>query len=159
MCEQNLSELGSQVANTKKTLRHSWVYWMRTKKEFLFFNCFFDCDSINNVLLWSVFNTNETKTKSNIFTFYHSFGTCTFVHNINFCNDTNSSYTFRIHLSCHLQTIRGSHISICWQNTQNNCSWIRHVSCRHCSCNLLNIFWLIRPLHWNSCYTRQINKC
>jgi hypothetical protein len=43
----------------------------------------------------------------------HSLCISTFVHDINFSQDTDSSETLGIKLSCHLETIGGRDIGVC----------------------------------------------
>ena len=65
-------------------------------------NSLFDRNSINDVLLGSIFDSNKSQSKRDIFSLNHSFGVCSFVHDINFGDDSDSSNTFWIELSCHL---------------------------------------------------------
>ena len=75
---------------------------MGAEIKLFFLNCSFNSDSINDILLWSILDTNESKSQLNIFTFKHSLSTGTFVHDIDFSDDTNCSDTFRVHISSHL---------------------------------------------------------
>jgi len=159
MCEKNFSQFRSQVTNTKERLWHGWINWMSVEIEFFLLDSSFNWNSINDILLGSVFDSNETESKSDIFSFDHSFGTCTFIHDIDFGDDTDSSNTFWIDLSSHLQTIRGGHIDVSWEHTQNDCSWITNISICHCSSNLFNVIRLIWTSHRNTCNTWKINKC
>ena len=70
--------------------------------ELLFLLSFFNSNPVDDILLRSVLDTNETHSKCDIFSFDHSFGGGTFVHNIYFSYNTNSSNTFWVDLSCHL---------------------------------------------------------
>jgi hypothetical protein len=100
--KKNFSQLRSKVTNTKERLWHSGINWMSIEIEFFLLDSSLNWNSIDNILLRSVLNTNETKSKSNIFSFDHSLGTCTFIHDIDFGDDTNGSNTFWVNLSCHL---------------------------------------------------------
>lgn len=95
---------------------------MSVEIELLFFLSFFDGDSIDDILLGSVFDSDETHSQIYIFSFDHSFGGSTFVHDVDFGDDTDCSNTFRIDGSCHLKTIGGGHINISWKGTQNDSS-------------------------------------
>ena len=116
---------------------------MSVEIEFLFLDSCFDWNSIDNILLRPILNSNETKSKCDIFSFYHSLSTCTFIHDINFSDDTDSSNTFWVNLSCHLKTIGSGHINISWEYAQNDCSRITNVSISHRSGDLFNVIWLI----------------
>lgn len=102
MSEENLRQLGGQVANTQETLRHRRVHWMGAEIQLFFFLSFLHCDSVNDVLLRSVLDSDETKPKGDVLALDHSLSVCTFVHDIDFGNDTDGSNTFRVQLSCHL---------------------------------------------------------
>lgn len=62
-------------------------------------------DSIDDVLLRTIFNADESKSEIDVLTFDHSLSTGTFIHDVDLCDDTNSSNTLWINLSCHLQTV------------------------------------------------------
>ena len=132
---------------------------MRIEVELLFLDGSLNTNSVNNILLRPVFDADKSKSQLHIFAFNHSLGVGTLVHDIDFSDDTDSSNTFWVQLSCHLKSIGGSHISIGWENAKNNSSWVTNVSLGHSSCDLLNIVWLVRSSHWNSGNTRQINQC
>ena len=105
MREQNLCELSSQIADTQKSLWHGRVNRMCTEIELLSFDGDLDRDSVDDILLRTVLNTNKSESKLNIFSFDHSLGAGTLVHDIDFGNNTNSSNTLRINLSGHLKTV------------------------------------------------------
>lgn len=159
MGEKNFGQLWGKITNTKEGLWHSWINWMSVEEKLFFLNGLFNWNSINDILLGSVLNTNETKSEGNIFSFNHSFGTGTLVHNINFGDDTDGSNTFWIDLSCHLKTIRCGHIDVSWEYAQNDSSWIIYISVSHRSSNLFNVIWLIWTCHRNTSNSRKIYKC
>lgn len=128
---------------------------MGTEIQLLFLNSCFDSNPIHNILLRSVFDSYEAKSEVNILAFEHTFCVGTFVHNINFCDNTNCSYTFWIKLTSHLKTIRCSHICVCRQYTKNEGSWISAIPCSHIFCNFFDVF--ILTVNWDSCNTRQIH--
>lgn len=102
MSKKNFSQFRCKVTNTKERLWHSGINWMSVEIEFFFLDSCLNWNSIDNILLGPIFNSNESKSKCDIFSFYHSFSTCTFVHDINFSDYTNGSNTFWVNLSCHL---------------------------------------------------------
>lgn len=159
MSKKNFSQFRCKVTNTKERLRHSGINWMSVEIEFLFLDSCFDWNSIDNILLRPILNSNETKSKCDIFSFYHSLSTCSFIHDINFSDDTDSSNTFWVNLSCHLKTIGSGHINISWEYAQNDCSRITNVSIGHRSGDLFNVIWLIWTGHWNTRDTWEIDKC
>ena len=158
MSEQDFGKFTSQISNTKHVLRHSWIDRVCTKVELLLFNSLFDRNSINDVLLRSVLDSNKSKSQGHIFTFNHPLSTCSLVHDIDLSDDTDCSYSFIINFSSHLKTIRVGYISICRNYTQYDGTRIRHVSICHSTCNLLDIIWLIRSSHGNSCNTWKIDQ-
>jgi len=117
MCEQNLRQLWRQIENTQYWLVHWWIDRMSAEIQLLFFDSCLDWDSIHNILLWSIFDTNESKSQLNIFSFEHSFSISSLIHDINLGNDTNSSNSLGIKLTSHLKTIWGCHICISRENT------------------------------------------
>ena len=143
MSKKNFSQFRSKVTNTKERLWHSGINWMGVEIKLFFLNSRLNWNSIDNILLGPILNSNETKSKCDIFSFYHSLCTCTFIHDINFSDDTNGSNTFWVNLSCHLKTIGSGHINISWENTQNDCSRITNVSISHRSGDLFNVIRLI----------------
>jgi len=102
MSKKNLCQFGGQVADTQKTLRHTWVHWMSTEIQLFLLDSFSYWNSINNILLGSILDSNEAKSECDILSFDHSLSVGTFVHDINLGDNTNSSNTFWIQLSCHL---------------------------------------------------------
>lgn len=97
---------------------------MSVEIELLFLLGCLHSNPIDDILLGSVLDSDETHSQVDVFTFDHSFGGGTFVHDIDFGDDTNCSNTLWINTSCHLKTIRGGHIDIGWKSTQNNGSGI-----------------------------------
>lgn len=103
--KQYLSQFSGQVANTQQILRHGRVNRVSHEKQLLFLDCRLYSDSVDNILLWPVLDTNETQSQEHVLAFNHSLGVCTFVHDINFGDNSDSSNTFWIQLSGHLQTV------------------------------------------------------
>lgn len=117
MCEQNLRQLRRQIENTKYLLIHWRINRMSTKIQLLFFDCSLDRDSIHDILLWSIFDTNESQSQLNIFSFEHSLSISSLIHDINLGDNTNSSDTLWIEFTSHLKTIWCSHICVSGENT------------------------------------------
>lgn len=131
---------------------------MSTEIELLLLDGLIDGNTVYDILLGSVFNTDETETQVHILSLNHSLSIGSLVHDIDFRDNTDCPDTFGVDLSRHLKTIGGGHICIGWQGTQNNSSGVTDISHGHCSCNLFNIVWLVRSRHWNSRNTWQINQ-
>ena len=93
MSEQNLGKLSGQIANTQKSLRHTRVNRMCAEIELLPFDSDLHRDSINDILLRTIFDANESKSQTYILAFDHSLSTGTFIHDVDFGNNTNSSNT------------------------------------------------------------------
>jgi hypothetical protein len=92
--------------------------------------------------LCSVFNTNITKSQWYFHIHNHTLRTSATIHNVDFCNDTYGTDTFRIKLLCHLKSIRDCHISVRWNNCKDDSPRVWHISSTHVLCNLFNICWL-----------------
>ena len=75
---------------------------MGTEKVLFSLLSYLNGNSVNDVLLRPVFDSDESKPKLNILSFNHSLSTCTLVHDINLCDNTNGPNTLLIHLSSHL---------------------------------------------------------
>ena len=112
---------------------------MIAEEQLLLFHRLFHGKLVNNIFLCTILNTNISESKSNILVHYHALCISSSIHNIDFCDNTDSSNSLRIKIACHLQTVRGCHISICWHNTKNNCARVTTISMTHSSCYLLNI--------------------
>ena len=150
MSKQNLSQLVRQISNTQQPLWHSGVNRMCTKIQHFPLNSNLDRYPINDILLRPIFNADEPKAQSDILAFNHPLGTGSSVHNINFCDNTNGSYTLRIDLSRHLEAIRRRHICISWERTQNDGSGVWSIPVCHGSGDLLDVVGLVRACHWDS---------
>jgi len=103
-------------------------------------------------------NADVAQSESHVFSFNHALGISTFVHDIDFGDNSNSPDALRVDLSGHLQTICGGQVCVCWTYSENDSSRIRHVSVCHGLCNLLNVLRLVRAGHWDSGNTWQVNK-
>ena len=158
MGEQDLSKLFYKVSCSQATLVHCGVDRMGAEVERLLLKSLFDWNSIDDVLLGSVFDCDEAQSQLDVFSFNHPFSVGTFVHDIDLGDDSDGSHSLWINLSCHLKTVRSGHISISWQHTENNCSRIAHISVAHSFSDLLDVFSLVGSCHRNSSDTRQINK-
>lgn len=157
MSEQDFRKLVNEISNTKQLLRHRRIDLMSAKIHLLLFYSLFDCYSILDILLWSVFDTNKTQSQAYIFSFNHPFSTGSFVHNINLGNNTDGPNTLWVKLTSHLQSIRSRHVLVSWEHTKNNGPALTAISSSHCFRNSLDIFWLIWVSHGNSCNTWKID--
>lgn len=61
-----------------------------------------DRNTINNILLGPVFDTNETKSQMDVLALNHSLGIGTLVHDVDLCDDTDSSDTLGVDFPGHL---------------------------------------------------------
>lgn len=118
--EENLSQLGGQIVDAQQALRHRRVHWMGTEIQLLLFDGLLHRNTIDDVLLRPILDSNKTKAQVHIFSLNHPFSICSLVHDINLCDYSDSSYTLWVNLPSHLQAIRGSHISVRRKSTQNN---------------------------------------
>lgn len=118
--EQDLGQLGRQVADTQQALRHRGVYRMSAEVELLLLDGRLDGDSVQDVLLGPVLDSDEPETERHIFTLDHPLGVGTPVHDINLGDNTNSTDTLWVHLSRHLQTVRRRHIGIRWKHAEDD---------------------------------------
>lgn len=78
---------------------------MCTEIELFSFDSNLNRDSINDILLGTIFDADESKSEIYVLTLDHSLSTGTFIHDVDFSDDTNSSNTLWIDLSSHLQTV------------------------------------------------------
>ena len=156
MEEHDLTKSIGEISNTKLCLIHTNINLMRVEVSFFFLDSFFDSNLINNILFGSILDSNVTMKKWYVLALEHSFCISTPVHDIDLSDSSDCSDTLRIQLHCHLETIRGSDISISGTYTQNNSHWISTILSTHRFCNLFNILRLI--LNCNTCDTRQINE-
>ena len=78
---------------------------MIRKVKLFFFKCYFDWNSVNDILLTSVLDSNETESERHVLSFNHSFGASTLVHDINFGDDTDCPDTFGIYVTSNLETV------------------------------------------------------
>lgn len=86
---------------------------MSVEVKLLFFDGGLHSDSIDDILLRSILDTNETQSQVYIFSLNHTLGIGSTVHDINLGDDTNCSDALGVELSSHLETIRCGHICIC----------------------------------------------
>lgn len=128
---------------------------MCTEIQLLLLNSCLHGNTINDILLRSVLDSDKSKSQLHIFTLEHTFSVGTFVHNVNLCDNTNSSNTLWIKLTGHLQTVWGSHICVGWQHAKNDCSWVTAVPGSHTFCYFFNHG--ILSINWDSCNTRKID--
>ena len=78
---------------------------MIRKVKLFFFKRYFDRDSVNNVLLTSILDSDETESEGHILSFDHSFCISTLVHDINFGDDTDCPDTFGVYVTSDLEAV------------------------------------------------------
>jgi len=121
----------------------------------LFLHGLLDGNASLDVLLGSIFDTDETKTKLDFLIHDHALGVCASVHDINLGDDTDSSNTLRINSTSHSKTFLGGHISVSSDYTENDSSAVTHISLSHASSDLLDVLRL--TLNGHESDTWQIN--
>jgi hypothetical protein len=75
---------------------------VRAKVHLFFLNGFGNWDLVDNIFLSSVLDTDVTHSEVNFLVKNHALGIGSSVHDINLCDNTNSSDTFGINFHCHL---------------------------------------------------------
>ena len=130
---------------------------MRAEIELLFLDGLLDTNTIHDVLLRSIFDSNKTESELHILAFKHPLSISSLVHNINLSDNTNGPDTLWVELSGHLQAIRCGHICIGWQHAKNNSSMVTTVPCRHALSDFFDI--LILAIDGNTSDTRQVYHC
>lgn len=158
MGEQNTCQFLCKHITTEKARRHGRVNWVRTEVHALFFNGSRHRNLVNNILLSSVLDTNVTHSEGHFLVHDHPLGTNTSVHDIELGKDTDSADTLRVELTSHLETIRGGHIGVSGNNTENNSARVRHVSAAHIFSNLFDVLSLVGASQGDTCYTGKINE-
>lgn len=118
--EQDLRKLCCEIVDTQQSLRHRRVHRMCAEIQLLLLDGLLDRNAIDDVLLRPVLDSDEAKTQVHIFSFDHPLSIRSLVHNINFRDNSNRSYTLWVDLAGHLQAIGCCHISVRWQRAKNN---------------------------------------
>lgn len=109
-----------------------------------------------DVFLGSAFDSNVAKSKRDFLIKNHLSGISSLVHDVYLGDDSNGPCSVGIELLGQLKGLRGGHVRIGRNDTQNYCSLVLAVPCHHFLCNSLNVFWLVS--NRDSCDTWQINK-
>lgn len=116
------------------------VFRVTVEKFHFIFQRHFHRHSVIDILLRSVDNTNVSKFKKNFLIHKHLLSTGTFVHDINFGNNSYSSLTFSIPLSSKFKSIRCGKILVSGYNTKNNSFRITTISFCHFCCDSFDVF-------------------
>lgn len=103
--------------------------------EILFFFVQSDADFnfVIDVFLRPVLDTDEAQFEWNFLIENHLGGVCTSVHDVNFCDNSQSSGSFRIPLPSQVKALRSRHVCICWNDSQNDGSLFSAVAFGHIS--------------------------
>lgn len=96
-----------------------------------------------DVFLRSVFNSHVAKFQRDLSVQNHARGISSSVHDIDFSDDTQSSGSFRIPLSCKMQSLRSAHISIGRDNSQDDRSIFLTISLSHFGSHLFDVIDLM----------------
>lgn len=78
---------------------------MRAKIQLLLLDGLLHGNTIHNILLGPVLDSDKAESQLHVLAFEHPLGIGTFVHNIDFCDDTDRPNTLWIKFPRHLQTI------------------------------------------------------
>lgn len=97
---------------SQQVLRHGGIDGMFGEKELFLVEGEFDPLLVNDILLRSVFNPHIAQFQVDFFSQDHIFSVGSPVHDINFSDDSNGSFTLGIDLSGHLETIAGGNIGV-----------------------------------------------
>lgn len=141
--EQDLGELGSEHSNTQEARGHGRVDRVSVEVKLFLGDGLLDGKLVNDILLSSVLDTDETESELDFLVEDHALGVGTSVHDIDLGDDTNSSNTLGVELTSHLETIGGGHIGVGGHDAKNNGSGVRNVSVGHGLGDLLNVIRLV----------------
>lgn len=112
---------------------------MRVEEGHLLFLGGLDRDSVLDILLRSVLDSNESQTKLNLLVHNGALRVCASVHDINLRNDTDSSDALGVDPSGHSETFLGGHIGVGSDDTKDDSSGVGHVPLSHAPRDLLDI--------------------
>ena len=149
-------QLVCQYFTTKVTWWHCRVDLMLVEELLLFSLGFLDRETSHDIFLSSVFDTDKTKSELNLLVHNHAPSISSSVHDIDLGDDTNSSDSLWIKSLGHEKSLRGGHICIGWHDTQDDCSWVGHVSGCHSSGDVSDVLRL--AWDWDQGDTWQIDQ-
>ena len=115
---------------------------MRVKVSLLLIFGFLNTQLQLDILLGSVFHTNESESEVDFLIHDHPLCIGSSVHDIDLRDHTNSSDTFSIQSSCCPNTFRSGHISISRHHTQDDSPRVSAVSLNHIPSDLFDVFSL-----------------
>ena len=118
-------------------------------------HCYFHLDFINNILLAPVSDSNIAQLQRYFLVHQHSSGVGSFVHYINFSDDSYCPFAIRIQLPGHEQSIASTHILIGRDYTENNGPFIPSITHTHILSDPLYVMTLVIYSYFGD--TRQIN--
>ena len=115
---------------------------MRAEIKLLFLDCLLDANSVNNILLRPVFDSDKAESELDILALEHAFGIRSLVHDVDLGNDANGSDALWIEFPGHLQAVGSSHVCVGRQHAKDDCPVIAAVPGCHVLGYLLDIFIL-----------------
>jgi len=105
----------------------------------------FHRDLINDVLLGSVLNADESEAELNLLIHDHALGVGASVHDVDLGDHTDSSDTLGVNPAGHSQTFLRCHIGVSSDDAKNDGARIVDISLGHSASDLLNVL----RLSWN----------
>ena len=130
---------------------------MGAEIQLFFLDSLLDTNSVENVLLRPIFDSNKAESELDILALEHSFGICSLVHDVDLGDYTDGSDALWIEFPGHLQAIRSSHICIGWQHAEDDCSVVTAVPGCHVFGYFLDVFVL--AVDRNTSDSWQIDHC
>ena len=106
----------------------------------LSFECDLDGNSIIDIFLSSVDDTDVPQFEMDLLIHQHLLGGGTFIHDVDFGDDSNGPLLASIPLSGQFQTVGDCHVLICRDYTEDNGLWIFAIPSCHICGNLLDVF-------------------
>ena len=103
------------------------------------FECLFDWHFVVNIFLGSVYDTDVSQFEMDLLIHKHALSGCAFIHDIDFCDDSDSPFSCLVPVSGQLKTIRGRQILVSRDNTEDDSLGIPTVVTCHLDCHFLNI--------------------
>jgi len=158
MGEQDTCQLVGEDVATEEARRHCGVNRVRAEVHALLLNSGLNRNLVVNILLSSVLNSNIAHSEGDFLIHDHPLGAHSSVHDVQFSQHSDSADTLRIKLTSHLETIRGGHIGVGGDNTENNSARVRHVSAAHIFGNCFDVLLLVGASQRDTCYTGKINE-
>ena len=124
MDEHNLRQFLRQLEAAQLILGQGRVNWMRSEVGLLFGESLRNWDLVDDVLLCTVLDTDVAESEWYLLVHKHLLRVDTTVHNIDLCDDTDCANTLLVDVLGHLQSFSASHISIGWDNSDDDRAWV-----------------------------------